>query len=98
MPPDFGQGGSMPPDMSFPPQGAENGMPAHPDMNGGPGGMQGMQQRETEPPAQETPAAEATAEAVVTGPQPVSTSTWLMLGACALVLILGVLFAMKYRP
>ena len=99
MPPDFGQGGTMPPDMSFPPQGIDGEMPTPLDMKTGPDGMQGMQQRGTEAPAPETPAPEATAEAaVVTGPQPVSASTWLMVGACALVLILGVLFAMKYRP
>jgi len=97
MPPDMGQGfgGPMPPDMSFPPQGTDGEMPPSSDMNGGPGQMNGMGRGETETPAETAAPEEAE---VVTGPQPVSTSTWLMIGACTLVLILGILFALKYRP
>ena len=99
-PPDMGQdfGGPTPPDMSFPPQGADGGMTPPQDMNGGRGQMNGRGQRETQTPAQETPAEEAPAETAVIGPQPVSRAVWLMVGACTLALILGILFAAKYRP
>ena len=36
-------------------------------------------------------------ETLPTGPQPVSTHTWIMLAACALALALGILIAVKYR-
>ena len=50
-------------------------------------------------PAAEMPDAEETAEvAAPLGPQPVSASTWLMLAACALVLVMGLVFAWKFRP
>ena len=99
-PPDMGQdfGGPTPPDMSFPPQGADGGMTPPQDMNGGRGQMNGREQRETQTPAQETPAEEAPAETAVIGPQPVSRAVWLMVGACTLALLLGILFAAKYRP
>ena len=97
MPPDMGQGfgGPVPPDMSFPPQGTGGEMPTPPEMNGDPGQMHGMGRGEAETPAETAAPEEA---AVVTGPQPVSASTWLMIGACTLVLLLGILFALKYRP
>ena len=99
-PTDMGQG-MMPPDMSFPPADLNGEMPFPPDQNGGqgwPGGGQrpGMTEQR---PAAETPDAEETAEAAAPlGPQPVSASTWLMLAACALVLVMGIVFAWKFRP
>ena len=59
---------------------------AMPDFNGGQPGQA---------PAEEN-AADATAE-IPTGPQPVSRDTWFLLEACALVLILGLLFAIRYK-
>ena len=59
---------------------------AMPDFNGGQPGQA---------PAEEN-AADVTAE-IPTGPQPVSRDTWFLLEACALVLILGLLFAIRYK-
>jgi len=86
-PPDFG--GEMP-DFSE--------LPAPPDM----GGMDGGHMRRDEMPDEMQSAAEEAAELVIeqalpTGPQPVSVSTWIMLAACALALLLGILIAAKYR-
>ena len=88
--------GSAPPDMGFAPPEFNREMPAFAsptDLRGGqqrPGFGQMQDMRE----AAEAPAEEA----AVSGPQTVSGTTWVMLGACALVLILGILFAVKYRP
>lgn len=86
-PPDFG--GEMP-DFSE--------LPAPPDM----GGMGGGHMRHDDTPEAMQSAAEEAAELVIeqalpTGPQPVSVSTWIMLAACALALMLGILIAAKYR-
>ena len=98
--PDQGTGGPMPPDMSFPPADADGEIPdfaAMPAPNGGqgrPGQRPDMAQQEPETPAETA----LPAETVTGGPQPVSAYTWLMVSASALVLALGILFAVKYRP
>ena len=37
------------------------------------------------------------AEQTLTGPQSVGSETWLLLGACFLVLFLGIFYAVKYK-
>lgn len=110
-PPDFG--GEMPDfsDMPTPPDmGMGPGMGGmRPDFNGEtpdpssmPQSMGGDYMRRDEMPDAMQNAAEEAAElaieeALSTGPQPVSASTWVMLAACALALLLGILIAAKYR-
>ena len=107
-----GFGGQMPPEMGEAPQDFDgewpdpSDMPAPPEWDGeqpdfGPmlDGEQpnfgSMPERE-QSRAEEATAPEA-AEETDEGPQPVSAATWQLIGACALVLVLGILFAVKYR-
>lgn len=62
--------------------------PSPTDLNGGqkPGQIQAPQEAEDE-----------ALEEAPTGPQPVSLNTWIMLGACLLVLLLGIAYAVFYR-
>lgn len=100
VPSDQGANGLVPPDGSFPPAGFDGEIPdfaAMPAPNGGqgrPGQRPDMTQQEPETPAETA----LPAETVTGGPQPVSAYTWLMVSASALVLALGILFAVKYRP
>ena len=53
---------------------------------------------EPAPTPEPTPdAAAAIGGTARTGPQPVSAAAWIMVGACLFVLIMGILFAVKYR-
>ena len=52
---------------------------------------------ETAEPAPTPDAAAAIGGTARTGPQPVSAAAWIMVGACLFVLIMGILFAVKYR-
>ena len=91
-PPDMGgMGGAVPgfigetPDPSFMPQNMSGGHMRHDDM---PDAMQNAAEEAAELAVEET---------LPTGPQPVGTHTWIMLAACALALLLGILIAAKYR-
>lgn len=94
VPPDFG--GEMP-DFSD--------MPAPPDFGGPPPEFGSKResgeadQRESEQPenAHQEPDASLTVAGVEAGPQPVSSETRRMIGACFLVLAAGILFAVKYK-
>ncbi len=90
----------------IPPRPEMNGMP--PDFDGEmPGGdgerpafspmPMGVWERPEQTPAAEEVPADGDAEEIPTGPRPVNSETWIMLGACALVLILGLLFAIRYK-
>ena len=99
-----------PPDMSGEMPDFSN-MPTPPDMGGempdfsnmpAPSDMGGEHMRRDEMPdamqnAAEEAAELAVEEALPTGPRPVGASTWVMLAACALALLLGILIAVKYR-
>ena len=86
--------GPLPPDGSFPPAGFDGERPAFSGMPGQ--GRPGAGQR---PELQQTPEeTELPAEPVPAEAQPVSTYTWMMVSASAFVLVLGILFAVKYRP
>ena len=93
-PSDQGFNGPLPPDGSFPPAGFDGERPAFSGMPGQ--GWPGAGQR---PELQQTPEeTELPAEPVPAEAQPVSTYTWMMVSASAFVLVLGILFAVKYRP
>ncbi|MBR7074685.1 MAG: carbohydrate-binding domain-containing protein [Oscillospiraceae bacterium] len=107
-PPDFG--GEMPDfsDMPAPPDmggmgGAVPGSDGEaPDPSAMPQNMGGGHMRHDDMPEAMQNAAEEAAELAIeetlpAGPQPVSTHTWIMLAACALALMLGILIAVKYR-
>ena len=88
-PPDMG--GGMRPDF--------NGVP--PDASAMPQNMDGWGRRGEMPGAEQSAAEEAAElareENTAVGPQPVSAGTWVMIAACAAVLAIGILFAVKYR-
>ena len=107
-PPDFG--GEMPDfsELPAPPDmggmgGAVPGSDGEaPDPSAMPQNMGGGHMRRDEMPdamqnAEEEAAELAIEETLPAGPQPVSTHTWILLAACALALMLGILIAVKYR-
>ena len=97
-PPEFG--GEMP-DFSEMPTPPAFGGEMRPDPSAVPQDMGGRVRRDEMPDALESAAEEAAElileEQLSPGPQPVSTRTWMMLGACAMALLLGILIAAKYR-
>lgn len=95
-PPDMGgMGGAVPgsdgeaPDPSAMPQNMGGGHMRRDEM---PDAMQNAAEE-----AAEEAAELAIEETLPAGPQPVSTHTWILLAACALALMLGILIAVKYR-
>ena len=73
-----------------------------PDPSAMPQNMGGGHMRRDEMPDAMQNAAEEAAELAIeetlpAGPQPISTHTWILLAACALALMLGILIAAKYR-
>lgn len=97
MPSDQSVNGPLPTDGSFPPAGFDGARPAFSGMPGQDGGRPGGGQR-PELPQQTPEESELPAEPMPVGAQPVSAYTWLMVAASALVLALGILFVVKYRP
>ena len=87
------------------PEGEDGIMPAPPDFGGAPPEFGSKResgepdQLESEQPedAQQEPDASLLVEGVETGPQPVSSETRRMIGACFLVLTAGILFVVKYK-
>ena len=109
MGPPPGTGGEQPAFSGMgPPPGTGGERPGRPDMDR----EQPESAGETEPPAvteepsepEQVPESEQIAdetelleELALTGPRPVSRTTWLLLGACFFVLVMGILFVLKYR-
>ena len=112
-PPEMNGERPEPPDMPPPgmdgemPDFANMGPP--PGMDGGRGKTADRQELTAAPKAEQTPepaetpgaeeAADETAppDETAVGPRTVDKTTWIMVGACLLVLLAGILFAVKYR-
>ena len=90
-PPDFGGESPDFSDMPSPPE--PDGMPRPEDDGSRNPGAEQSGTADTETPQAETVGADSDA----TGPQPVDSAVWRMLGACFLVLAAGIVFAGKYR-